>query len=261
MAADIFNSTQRYRIRTQSSDYLLTVVRDVGKRKATLEGYSERLKEELYAEDVAPEVEGASLFATPAAQWIGKTLKVGHIVTSDVRSIAAADGEWGEAGTRVTRISSLRSAPLNELQPSLERGAARDVTGVRRGFQERSFMAEAPVQVVPNPGLVIAAEEGTFRDIKHELEWQLHVTDGVSFNDARSLPASFGSGWRLPTATELRTLMRRMWGPQAPWVWTRSVHAADLGLAVAYWPANQEERAWLRTNTFAVRCVRPLSAS
>lgn len=258
MADEIFRGTQRYRLRTEGSDYLLTVERTAGRRRAILEGYSSRLGEEIYVEDKDAEVDGRSLFSTPAAEWLGRSLKVGHIRTSEVRSIASADGEWGDAGTRITRVTAL-IAPRRDDEPTRR-------TAAPRGSPRSTTADVAPVAARGNAaggeeGLVLSAEAGTFRDIKHALEWQLHVTDGLTFAAARALASKLGAkeGWRLPTPEELKTLLRSMWGANAPWVWTSAAHAADLDLAVAFWPATNEVRAWLRSNAFAVRCVRTLS--
>lgn len=254
MTDEIFKGTQRYRVRTEGSDYLLTVERAAGKRRAILEGYSSRLGEEIYVEDKDAEVNGRSLFSTPAAEWIGRSLKVGHIRTSDVRSIASADGEWGDAGTRITRVTALSLSPRR-----------RDDEPTRRTPAPR---AEPSMAVAPSgkfssadERLVLSAEEGTLRDIKHALEWHLHVTDGLTFTAARAFASKLGEGWRLPMPAELETLLRSMWGANAPWLWTSASHPEDLDLAVAYWPATKEVRPWLRNNAFAVRCVRTLPAT
>ena len=79
----------------------------------------------------------------------------------------------------------------------------------------------APIWVEDSPGIVFACEGGVCTDPNTGLEWQQTATGGgaLTLEDAISHCDSLelgGGGWRLPSISELRTLVRDC-DPISPW--------------------------------------------
>ena len=113
------------------------------------------------------------------------------------------------------------------------------------------------------------AEKPEIRSVKvGELEWQADVPDkSMTWQEAKDYAASLGNGWRLPTRTEMLTLVddtRRDPAcsvfPDCPsdWFWTSTPWA---GSASSAWYVNlgygYSDYGYAVSDSFArVRCVR-----
>jgi hypothetical protein len=142
-----------------------------------------------------------------------------------------------------------------------------------------AWSACTPPVVDGHPVHPFRVDDGVAREVGSRLEWQRcsvgqHFDDGkcrgaadkLDWNDAQKAASAAGHGWRLPTQSELSTLVLSYCSapatdtavfPETPatWFWTSATDGAQGAWFVDFEAAGGNG-ATLRTSTAAVRLVR-----
>lgn len=149
----VFGATMRrsekwrvYRIRTANSTYELEVQTEGAERRCTVLTRTQPAGERY--EDSAPQLDGQSLYAQSALDWIGKRLSVGTACTSEIQSVdflTTASQRSAPSSTMVFGEKAPRAEPARAPPPPRVEERRPDWAPFPLGFVE---MTEAAASVL-----------------------------------------------------------------------------------------------------------------
>ena len=161
--------------------------------------------------------------------------------------------------TNAELLNLLREAADHMKAIAKDRGPCPDCVSCDRGLDITTRIDAA---------LTGATEKPEIRSVKvGELEWQADVADKrMTWQEAKDYAASLGNGWRLPTRTELLTLVDdTRYDPACSvfsdctgeWFWTSTPWAGSSSLAwVVSFSDGGDHHFFDVGNNYRVRCVR-----
>jgi hypothetical protein len=127
-------AAQVYRLQTQASIYILGVHEARGRKYVILRGQPGSDREHVVVRDSDPRIGEASLFELPCEQWLGKTLEVATMTTSEIAAVA------------------IETDPLSIASVSGASERRRSVDDASRSPWARPVAAGQPAPLVATPG-------------------------------------------------------------------------------------------------------------